>query len=148
MILSQGSETPAVPGPVAFCSPHVGPTIWLSQTCSESTCEEKNKQQVSELHSYSWSLGDLWEGDFLLQPIIPSPLPCKETVLGMGTRKPSLVPQSCSSQIIRIEDTVFSCFGLVWFGLYVCVCVFFSNLRQGQYDLELKLPLLWPGLGL
>lgn len=35
------------------------------------------------------------------------------------------------------------------FILFVCVYVhFFFNFRQGQYDLELKLPLLWQGLGL
>ena len=148
MILSQGSETPAVPGPVAFRSPHVDPTIWLSQTCSESTCEEKSKQQVSELHSYSWEPKRLMGGGLPSPTRNPQPLPCVETVLGMGTRKPSLVPQSCSSQITQVDNTVFSCFGFVLF-CFVCMCVsIFLNLRQGQYDLELKLLLLWQGLGL
>lgn len=34
------------------------------------------------------------------------------------------------------------------FVLFVCVYVHFFYFRQGQYDLELKLPLLWQGLGL
>lgn len=93
MILSQGSETPAVPGPVAFSSPHLGPTIWLSQTCSESTCKEKSKQQVSQLPSCPWEPKRLVsEGDFLLQPVIPSRSVCMSFTLcrdsvGNGNKK-------------------------------------------------------------
>lgn len=87
MILSQGSETPAVPGPVAFRSPHAGPTIWLSQTCSESTCEEKIKQQVSELHSYSWEPKRLMGGGLSAPTRNPQPFTLYRHSVGNGDKK-------------------------------------------------------------